>query len=1214
MALLALGAFSGALAVDTHSPIPGQFVVRLSAKTSAAAVSQSLGPDRSLTHPSDLTVDPNRPKASLWGRTYLIRTDDPSMTVDLLTQEIGSVNIDYIEPVYPVVMDGFPTDPYFPVQWHLVNIGQECPAVMRVEGEENDTLGLVAGTPGADIALSDYYASPPDELHRVVVAVVDTGIDPNHPDLEGVIWHNPDEIPGNGIDDDHNGFVDDTIGYDLSGDSGSIIDIHGDNDPSDYLGHGTHIAGIIAAQQNDIGVTGIIPSAQIMAVKMQPNGTTAVGAAAIVYAVNSGAEVINVSWGTTFESLILRDALEFAEANGVLVCMSSGNSGGPDYHYPGAFDYGLTVGATQSNGHLTTFSTYGPFVDLVAPGMDILSLRAEGTDMYGEKGEPGVHIVGADSLYYLSSGTSMAAPMVAGAAALLKSVRPHLDYNQLIDELLGGARDIIDPYNEGDSLPGYDEYTGYGSLNVRSSLAISHNPGIYFVSPQSGSRVEGGAVIRAAAVSGYTGGWQLDYASSSDPTDWHSLGSGSVMPGDSTLTTFDAGGQSGRYVVRMTDDFGREHFLLVTLVVDSRLELTSPVSEQELDYNVPIAGSVYGQGYQKLSLYFSYEGNPRELVYETGAEVFDSLIYSWNASGSVLGNYTLYAEALFDDGLLADSVHFVIESAFAEGWPQALLGRGALSPAAADLDGDGTIEVVAGTLYGLNVFGSDGQPRAGFPVLVGTAVRSIPALYDVDRDGRLEIICTSEGSLHVFNDDGSYADGWPMEYSLGYTAYGTPTPVVTELGNNADSAIVVISDEGEVIAYEFDGRPYFYSLEGHYASFNASPVQSTYYNGNAVSSADLDGDGANEVVVSYSAEDPTAGVAVLDGRTAQPAFDRILPYCIEAKNINGTVLADLTGDGLPEIITSGFDNLGRGVLWVKTNGFDDLPGWPVVIPEVDNWIGTYPTVADLDRDGSPEILATFYEFDLGILYAFKADGTPYRTLDGHPAGQAYRQAVTFGPPIVADLMGDEHPEVIIRGGHILPNTGREEIHVLDYGLESVPGWPIATPTPLNQVFSTGYAPLVDDVDGDGLVEVALVGEGGMLYIWNYEASVADGANVGRLFMDNMNSSILPHERVVTDVEIGNPETPLPVTFSLSQNYPNPFNPATRISFDLPRRTNARLDVFNILGQQVLTLIDEVLPPGSHTVEFDGRELASGVYLYRLKTADFTSTRKMVLLK
>ena len=214
---------------------------------------------------------------------------------------------------------------------------------------------------------------------------------------------------------------------------------------------------------------------------------------------------------------------------------------------------------------------------------------------------------------------------------------------------------------------------------------------------------------------------------------------------------------------------------------------------------------------------------------------------------------------------------------------------------------------------------------------------------------------------------------------------------------------------------------------------------------------------------------------------------------------------------------------------------------------------------------------------------------------------------------VANVVGDEYPEIIIRSGYLFPGTGREKIHILDNNFTPVPGWPLSTPTPPAQVFSTPYAPLVDDIDGDGLVELILVGEGLSVFVWDFEASSEEGRNSGRIFADNLNSSTFNPRRTVTDVS--EPATAgLPRRFSLEQNYPNPFNPSTVISFETSSRQQVELDVFNVLGQTVMNLIDQQLPAGRHTIEFDGTMLASGVYFYRLRAGNSEATRKMVLIK
>jgi len=1198
---------------EPSRPVPGKFIVKLKPGASRLALSQALSSDQRLDRASQLRVSPDLKGADEWQRIHVFRTGDTTMTADDVSNLFGRDNVEYVEPDYYLEFFDYPTDSLFPQQWYLNNTGQEYVGIERIDGEGNDSLTIKQGIPGADIGLSSYYESPAVSTTRVVVAIVDSGVDPDHPELQGRFWKNPDEVPGNGLDDDHNGFVDDTLGYDVSGDSTSLYDPLGDNDPTDEGGHGTHIAGIVAANADGLGIVGIAPDAEIMAVKISPNATNAVGASGIVYAVNAGADIINLSWGTSYEALVLKDAIDFARANGVFVCISAGNSGNDTPVYPASFDTAFAVAASNSDGFLTSFSTFGPQIDIVAPGRDILSLRAAGTDMYAGAGEPGVRIIGDDSLYYLSDGTSMASPVVAGAAALVLASRPDLNLEQLEDYLRLGGRDMVDPLNAGDTLIGPDSISGYGHLDIGNTLDLITHGGLYFVEPVKKNRYLNQIPVKAAAIGGYAGGWELAYALEALPDTWLPLASGGSVPTDSLLHTLSVPGLNGLIYLRLTDDFGIERFISAVLVTDQRLELTSPQEGLDYDYNIPVMGSVHGSDLDSMALMYRHNGGGTVELFAGTGEFFDSLIYSWNASGLDLGNYSLFLHGFFAGGELVDSVDFTISSAFAEGWPQSLSGRGAISAVCADLNNDGVKEVIVGTSDGVNVFHADGQPVAGFPLPLETGAGSVPAIYDVDHDGENEIICTTEDGLHVINYDGTDVPGWPVAFDLEWLGLGYPSPSITKLSLLEDSAIILINNEGDILAYEFNGDSYFYSLEGWFASFNSVPSPSFYFGGNSANGADVDGDGQNEVVVTYSARTSHCGVALFEGRTGQPAFDLPLPHVIEASLIYGTILGDLTDDGFPEIVTCGYDSAGIRTLWAITGGLYDLPGWPVTMPDIPGWRGSYPTMADLDLDGIPEVLATFMEFDIGALYVFKADGSPYKTVENRPAGEAFIFPATFGIPVVADLTGDSHPEVIIRSGYIFPGTDQEQVHILDHTLTPIPGWPVKTPAPASQIFSTPYAPMVDDVDGDGLVELVLVGEAGFVYIWDFDASVADGKNTGRLFVDNLNSNTYAGPVVPTDVEDESSEV-LPRSFFLNQNFPNPFNPRTVISFDVPTRSQVRLDVFNILGQHVTTLVDETLPAGTYSEDFEGSQYASGVYLYRLKAGDFEETRKMVLLK
>ncbi len=1217
--------FGWAYASDQPSgPVPGKFIVKLSAKADAERLVQGLAKDGRFERLSRLRVKSHLIGAQSWERFYIYR--DPSQTASTadVVAALGTGNVEYVEPDYYLEFFDWPTDTLFPHQWYLHNTGQEYYGIVRVEGPYNDYLVLKSGTPDKDVRLVNQYNNPPSETTKVVVAIVDSGVDPTHPELQGRFWSNPDETPGNGIDDDHNGYVDDTLGYDVSGDEIDYFDPVGDNDPTDDHGHGTHIAGIVAANADGQGVAGIAPWAQIMAVKIRPNATSAVGAAGLVYAVNAGAQVINVSWGTAFQSAVLREAINFARHNGVLVCIAPGNTGDNTRFFPAAFDSTFVVAAGNSEGYQADFSTYGAHIDIVAPGLDILSLRAAGTDMYGPfpAREPEVRII--DSLYYLADGTSMATPMAVGAAALLLSFRPDLTLSELEEVLLYGATDLIDPRRTGDTLVGPDTISGYGYLNIDSSLFLLEHGGLYITEPVRRGRYTDDFPIKIAPVAGYSGSWRLEYSVGLGSREWQFLAEGSSVPADSLIYVFTDSTLEGYINLRVIDKFGSSQITNLVHVRQNKAEITSPFSGEELDYHVPVYGSVYGPDFDSMAIFSRGESDSLLHLFSSTGEFFDSLMCGWSLSGSDTGDFTVYLFGYFASASIIDSVSVRAKSVFAAGWPQPLGDRGGMTAVCCDLNRDGVREVAVGTRNGLFLFrGDDASSVDGFPVLPVEDMRCVPAIYDVDRDGQDEIICTNDNGIHVFKYDGSYASGWPQECYTGMIPYeyAYPSPVIRQLrwdtlGNaTPDSGILIINKHGEILAYRFNGDSYFYSLGGLFATMDARVSEAYGVGGSTspfVSAADLDCDDLFEVVASFTCPYPHAGLGLFQGANGEPAFGMDSSLVINIRNVYGTVLADLNGDELPEIITSGYDTTFMPYIWVKTNGVDDVPGWPVHLPDVMEWIGSYPIAADLDLDGTPEILSTFFEYDIAALYIFKADGTPYIQRVGRPAGEAFLEPVTFGTPTVANLTGDIYPEIIIRSGYLLPGTGSERVYILDHTAQPLPGWPITTPARSAQVFSTRYAPLADDIDGDELVELILISDGNELLVWNFDASVDDGHNTGRFLIDNLNSNILPPLQVPTDVDDDRPI--LPSSLALYQNYPNPFNPITTIRFDLSVRSKVSIDIYNILGRKVATVVDRELSAGRHEVEFDGAGLASGVYFYRLMAGGAVRTKKMLLIK
>ena len=278
----------------------------------------------------------------------------------------------------------------------------------------------------------------------VVVAIVDWGVDLQHPDLTTQLWTNPGEIAGNGVDDDGNGYIDDVYGWDFA---------NNDNNPQDDYGHGTHCAGIAAAAtDNGVGIAGVGFNSRIMAVKVG-DGTTGKArysdiAYGIMYAANNGAKVISLSLGGYAYSGFLEAVANYAWDAGCVLVGAVGNNNVSDPFYPAAYSNVIGVSATDQNDTKASWSNYGVQVAVAAPGVSIYSTYWNG-----------------GSTYASMSGTSMAAPHVAGLAALLFSQdgsRGNAEVRSLIEE---SADDLGDT--------GWDQYYGYGRINAYRALGTS---------------------------------------------------------------------------------------------------------------------------------------------------------------------------------------------------------------------------------------------------------------------------------------------------------------------------------------------------------------------------------------------------------------------------------------------------------------------------------------------------------------------------------------------------------------------------------------------------------------------------------------------------------------------------------------------------------------------------------------------------------------------
>lgn len=350
--------------------------------------------------------------------------------------------VEYAEPNYIGRGGGVeglaPNDQYYNRQWGLHNDGAF------------DAESLA----GADISMEAAWELTQGST-GIIVAILDSGIRLNHPEFAGRFWFNTAEVTNNGQDDDLNGYTDDIVGWDFVNDDNAAADDHG---------HGTNVSGILAAAgDNGIGYAGIDWNCRVMPCKILDNensGFYSWWTEAIYYAVDHGASVINMSVGGESFSSAMREAVDYAHANGVVVVTCMMNSNENRRFYPAAYVNTIAVGATGTNDERAvpffwdpaSGSNFGGHIDLVAPGSLIYGLDESSDTNFNS----------------FFGGTSQAAPLVSGVVALIKGLSPALDVEAIRYILRNTADDQVGKPSE--DLPGWDIYHGAGRLNAFRAL------------------------------------------------------------------------------------------------------------------------------------------------------------------------------------------------------------------------------------------------------------------------------------------------------------------------------------------------------------------------------------------------------------------------------------------------------------------------------------------------------------------------------------------------------------------------------------------------------------------------------------------------------------------------------------------------------------------------------------------------------------------------
>ncbi len=638
----------------------------------------------------------------------------------------------------------YPDDPFYPDQWGLERV--------YAEDAWDETLGSA----------------------EIPIAIIDTGCEMDHPDLVSSIWTNGGEIAGNGVDDDDNGFIDDVYGWDFV--DAPTLPTGGDyltrdNDPSDEMGHGTAVAGICgAAIDNGLGVAGLAPECPLMILRAgNMNGFLQEDdvASAILYAMDNGARVINMSFGDTQASPMLESVINYATQAGIVIVASAGNNGNTEIIYPAVYSTTLCVGACNEQGNRATFSSYGTSLDILAPGTNILSTVMEA----GYEAFQG------------GNGTSYSAPFASATAGLILSLHPNWGPPEVTSVLKSSAEDR--------GSPGWDPEYGQGILRADKAVLVNDALVAQISTPLMG---QGFAEAETLVVGGTASGVYMDRyevlaAIGTNPTVWDTVRvvrNLQIIDGLLALWINQEPLDSA-YTIRLivTDIFGNTADDQVVVYFDPSPPVISDISLVPiLDADRPsyllsfqtddlTTGKVWLRGTggvteRWISQPLSYQSAEHTMLLGKDLPFKEFEYYIWveNSGGltdstDILGIIDLRAESI--------ATNYFTEL------PQSEIPAGYLFEEVTDLDEDGFLEVwsnildASGGRSDLRVY--EATPSWSFSELELDFGLEIPkSIGDSDADGLDELLTLYGGRSKIFEADAS--PGFPLPSNVVWSDSG----------------------------------------------------------------------------------------------------------------------------------------------------------------------------------------------------------------------------------------------------------------------------------------------------------------------------------------------------------------------------------------------------------------------------------------------------------
>lgn len=572
------------------------------------------------------------------------------------------------------------------------------------------------------------------------------------------------------------------------------------------------------------------------------------------------------------------------------------------------------------------------------------------------------------------------------------------------------------------------------------------------------------------------------------------------------------------------------------------------------------------------------------------------------------------------------------------GWPRTIYNGLSLyenSPTVADMNRDGDLDISVTNAWGsysppnpprLIVWTNYGTFLSGFPVALqagqfqSSADAGISAMGDIFGDDKLEIVCGDEnGYLYAFNYDGSPVSGFPVFWG---SSTGVFTPALADMDNDGKAEIAVISHDWDS-PYGNANLHLLKVTAGGVVEFPGYPINLQRGAKNSPSIGDLDGDGRREVVVATGGAPDSSVLAKVIVYSDSGQVLEGFPWVIGKNSIyDSPTLYDLDNDGTLEIlIRVKPDNKVNGIYALNNRG-TIVSGFP--FPIGDGNSGVCVAVGDMTGDNVPEIAyGSVQAVDSGKVWVYDMAGS---LLPGFPAN-VFRTWVD-GSVAIADVDGDGLGDVVCGTNGVTSKPG--VIYAFNHLGQVLPDFPISPGNPILNSFETH--PTLVDIDRDGDTEIFAGRLDKNVYGWDTQG-VYDSVNSWMTFKGNAARTggqlVGSYAVTVKEDAAGN----LPSQFELDQNYPNPFNPTTNIKFRIPAFANGAtsaggsnfgsrqsgtsfvsLKIYDVLGNEVATLINEKKPAGEYEIEFNASRLASGIYLYRLTAGSFSQVRKMILMK